>query len=224
MSSGERLFAGVAAEVLTKGWARLRGLLDRTAAGRLREEMLMLVNADAADERCLYFYAQPSASDGRCLVRIERVWDSLPSLRGDPGRLLYQTAEACLGEPACLFKDKVNLRWPGSAGYAPHQDTAAGWLDYAKRFISLEVFVHFSGRETGGFEIVSRHHRDGRFDNTCGEMDLARFERLEPELIEFEAGDLLVLDGEAPHRTLPNVSNQCVMHLIFTSGRVNGGS
>ena len=123
-----------------------------------------------------------------------------------------------------LFKDKVeSLRWPGSPGYAAHQDTAAGWLEYARRFVSVAIFLHSSNRETGGFEIVTAKHRDGRFHNVKGEMDKVVFDSFGPMLVPLEAGDLLVLDGETPHRTASNTSGKCVLHLIATFNPVSHG-
>src|SRR4029450_6453317 len=35
----------------------------------------------------------------------------------------------CCGEPVVLFKDKVNFKLPGGAGFAPHQDAPA-YVDF----------------------------------------------------------------------------------------------
>jgi hypothetical protein len=35
----------------------------------------------------------------------------------------------CCGEPVVLFKDKINFKLPGGAGFAPHQDAPA-YVDF----------------------------------------------------------------------------------------------
>src|SRR5690242_1758290 len=54
-------------------------------------------------------------------------------LRGTVGRLF--------GEPAVLFKDKINFKLPGGDGFKPHQDQQAGWSVYADLFITAMVSI-----------------------------------------------------------------------------------
>ena len=41
-----------------------------------------------------------------------------------------------LGEPAVLFKDKINFKLPGGDGFKWHQDQQAGWWNYAPLFVT----------------------------------------------------------------------------------------
>lgn len=214
--------AVAARQVERDGWARMPGACNSTSIQRLQQEIQALANPGALDDRCLYFYDRQPDS-GMRLTRIERFWESLPSLTGDLGLLLQRIAGTCLGENACLFKDKINFRWPGSPGYAAHQDTAAGWVEYAHRFISIGVFLHPSSWETGGFEIASGQHRKGLFENIKGQMNAETFESLRPEPLRFDPGDLLILHGETPHRTVSNPSNECVAHFIVTFNPLSEG-
>src|SRR5205814_464596 len=66
----------------------------------------------------------------RMLARIENFVPyhaGLAALVTGP-RLVGLLAELC-GEPVLLFKDKINFKLPGGAGFAPHQDAPA-YVDF----------------------------------------------------------------------------------------------
>lgn len=219
----ERNLGNLEAETLTvrekfvkDGWARIPAGLSSGEVQQLTDEINGLERAQALNEHCLYFYEQKADSGERRVTRLERMWESLPTLQGGLGKRLFRTASDALGESVALFKDKINFRYAKTRGYAPHQDTAAGWLEYADSFVSVVIFLHSSTSDTGGFELATAHHREGRFRNTQGEMDADVFKEMEPSLVSFDSGDLLLLDGEAPHRTLANTTNSCYYHPILT--------
>jgi hypothetical protein len=64
----------------------------------------------------------------RVVQRIEDVTPFHGGFRGlfSHGRMADAVA-ALLGEPAVLFKDKINLKLPGGDGFKAHQDAQAGW-------------------------------------------------------------------------------------------------
>ena len=49
------------------------------------------------------------------------------------------------------------------------------------------------------------------------------FQALDPVALVAEQGDAVLLDSEAPHKTLDNQSDQNSMHLLFTFVRVKEG-
>lgn len=210
-----RLADDAMAAARAEGWALFQRMISRKASAALRDEVLRLAVAPERHLACRYFYST-SAGGERRLSRIEHIWESLPSLGGPVGDSIRQLAEAYFGEPAVLFKDKINFRYPGSEGYAPHQDAAAGWIDFADRFVSLSPFLAASDYSRGGFEIAGDCHRLGRFANDNGRMSEADFEALGPVELRAGEGDLLLLDGETPHRTGQNGADSTSLHLLFT--------
>ena len=198
------------------GHTLIRGFLEPGIAGALRCEVMTLVNRRADRGRAMYFFEEES-SGARRLVRVERIWEALPVLAsGETGARLFALAEAYLGGPAAIFKDKLNIRHAGSQGYAPHQDSAAGWDAFAPRFLSIGVFLDLSNSKRGGFEVVDNAHRRGRLDNNKGKMSLDQFRLMNPHAIDADQGDIILLDSEAPHRTFDNVSEDDCHHLLIT--------
>ena len=109
-----------------------------------------------------------------------------------------------LGEPAVLYKDKLNHKLPGGAGYAPHQDAPA--YRFVDLHVSCLVAIDDATEENGCLEVVSgAHDRLWPTDDTgC----------LRPEVVDaftwrpvpVRAGDTLWFHSRTPHRSGPNTS------------------
>src|SRR2546428_4297262 len=62
-------------------------------------------------------------------------------------------AELC-GEPVVLFKDKINFKLPGGAGFAPHQDAPA-YVDFGvEHHLTVMVPVDAFTRANGCLEMA----------------------------------------------------------------------
>src|SRR5262245_19822865 len=66
---------------------------------------------------------------------------------------MVETASALLGERAVLYKEKINYKLPGGAGYAPHQDAPAYPL--VASHVSAMVAIDDADADNGGLEVVS---------------------------------------------------------------------
>ena len=69
--------------------------------------------------------------------------------------------EQLFGEPAVLFKERINFKLPGSGGFEPHQDGQAGWEAFAPYFISVLVSIDVNTLENGCLELAAGHHTRG---------------------------------------------------------------
>ena len=204
------------APVRANGWNLVQNFASVKELELLRNDLAEVTSAPAKYEQSIYYYEVSSANEKK-LNRIERIWEAIPTLTHTSfGRRIVAVAESYFEGPVVLFKDKLNIRYAGSNGYAPHQDSAAGWDEFADRFISIGLFLAQSDRQRGGFEVVNGHHNSGRFPNDKGQMTNDLFESLGPLAIVANSGDALLLDSEAPHRTLTNGSVEDSWHLLFT--------
>jgi len=202
------------------GWFHFRKYFDDSIADSLISDIDKMIMDTKKYGNCMYFFGTNDEGD-RKLTRIERLWESLPTLdESGLGQRIIADAEAFMGGPVKLFKDKVNFRYAGSKGYAPHQDSAAGWDNFAPRFVSIGLFLHRSDPQRGGFEVASGVHSHGRFVNEKGRMSEEHFQSLDPVALTAERGDALLLDSEIPHKTLDNQSDQNSLHLLFTFARL----
>jgi hypothetical protein len=119
---------------------------------------------------------------------------------------MVDTASALLGEPAVLYKEKINYKLPGGAGFSPHQDAPA--YPMIDVHVSAMVAVDDADATNGGLEVVS-----GCFDEVLpvdgrGCIDAAIVERLEWTAVPVRAGQTLWFHSRAPHRSGPNPTSR----------------
>jgi ectoine hydroxylase-related dioxygenase (phytanoyl-CoA dioxygenase family) len=119
---------------------------------------------------------------------------------------LLDTASALLGEPAVLYKEKINHKLPGGAGYSAHQDAPAYPL--LANHVSAMVAIDDADVDNGGLEVVS-----GCFDRVlpmddrgCVDRSVERSLAWEP--VEVPAGATLWFHSRTPHRSGPNRSSR----------------
>ena len=127
-----------------------------------------------------------------------------------------------LGEDAVLFKEKVNFKMPGGDGFKPHQDSQAGWDDYADFFISALVSIDETTEENGCLQMVSGHHKRGLFKSwePLTEDDM---EGMEFVMLPTKPGDVVFFDCYAPHASEPNLSGQTRRIYYATYNRLSAG-
>ena len=87
-------------------------------------------------------YYETSPVNGRdILVRVEHFLGAdhpeVTALLLSPG--VMTAAAGLLGEPAVLFKEKVNYKLPGCRADKLHQDQAAGWNAYCDFFLTMAL-------------------------------------------------------------------------------------
>lgn len=170
-----------------------------------------------------WVFHEKSRKDGSDLVsRIENItpfhdgFHALTeALRAPVGQLL--------GEPAELFKEKVNFKMPGGGGFAPHQDSQAGWDAYADFFISALVSIDRATLENGCLQIARGHHKSGLKASwtplTTDDMVGMSFEPLPTE-----PGDIVFFDCFAPHASEANMSGSVRRIYYATYNRRSAGS
>ena len=122
-------------------------------------------------------------------------------LTGGP---MLEAASALLGEPAVLYKEKINHKLPGGAGYSAHQDAPAYPL--LANHVSAMVAIDDADPGNGGLEVVS-----GCFDRVLamdsrGCVDRSVEASLEWEPVPVPAGATLWFHSRTPHRSGPNRS------------------
>jgi len=126
-----------------------------------------------------------------------------------------------LGEPAVLYKEKVNYKHPGGAGFAAHQDAPA--YPHVDVSVSCLLAIDDSTAENGCLELVSgMHHEllptDG---DGCIRPDIA--EGLHWQADPVRAGSLVWFHSHTPHRSGPNTSHTSRRALYLTYNAASAG-
>lgn len=141
------------------------------------------------------------------LCRVENFCHHLP----DWGQLCFGLIQDLVGqvwrEPARLFKDKLNFKGPGGAGFHAHQDATAYATDeLASRHVSALVAIDPATPENGCLEVATGRHREGIFGHEAGVIrpEIAGEMHFQPVIAA--PGDIVLFDSYLPHRSASNHS------------------
>lgn len=170
-----------------------------------------------------WVYRDPSLLDPsqRIITRIERI---SPFHAGFEALTLAlkPLVEQLLGEPAALFKEKINFKFPGADGFKPHQDAQAGWNNYADFFVSALVCFDEATAKNGCLQIVENYEHKGlaRLWEPLTESDLAGMRWID---LPTQPGDIIFFDSYVPHASQPNLTDGMRRIYYATYNRASAG-
>jgi len=166
--------------------------------------------------------------EGESERRLCRVENFLPYHVGLAGVLSRPGLMKILGqlfdEPAILYKEKINFKLPGGAGFAPHQDAPA-FLTFGQTFhITLMMPIDEMTPENGLLEVVEDRHREGLLPQADdGTLDPAWVEGCEWLPVPMTPRDMILFDSYIPHRSGPNRTDGPRRGLFITYNGVSQG-
>ena len=134
---------------------------------------------------------------------------------------ISDVASALLGEESVLYKEKINYKLVGGAGFSPHQDQPA--YPFVHRVLSVMVAVDDATIENGCLYVVSgRHHELLEQDERgCLHPDVTA--ELDWQPVELRAGQTLFFHALTPHRSGSNRSTHDRRALYPTYNGVSEG-
>jgi len=205
------------------GYLVVRGLFDAT---EMRDIAAMTAEVQGwPEEPGRYMkYFETAEGGRRVLSRIENFcpyhpgWDELVR----DGRLQGAVSQL-FGEPAVLFKDKINFKLAGAGGFAAHQDVQAGWDRYADLHITALVSIDAGTAENGALEMVSGAHDRGLVGDSWKPLTDEQIQGMDFRPIYTEPGDAVFFDSFAPHRSGPNRTDSARRVLYITYNGVSAG-
>lgn len=127
------------------------------------------------------------------------------------------------GEPAVLFKDKINFKMPGGDGFKPHQDQQAGWSTYASLFVTALVAIDAASPENGCLELCAGHHTRGLIGKEWTPLTEEEMTGMVFTPQPTEPGDVIFFDSFVPHRSGPNLTAEPRRVLYVTYNRLAEG-
>lgn len=119
---------------------------------------------------------------------------------------LLDAAGLLLGEPAVLYKEKINYKLAGGAGWEPHQDAPA--YPFIRSHVSCMVAVDDATTDNGCLEVVSGMHHDLIPTDERGCIPAAVAARLDWRPAPLRAGQTLWFHSRTPHRSGDNRSSR----------------
>ncbi len=171
-----------------------------------------------------WMYFETTADGRRLLNRMERVLHFHAGLRElAESERMRGACSQLFGEPALLFKDKINYKLPGGGGFDAHQDAQAGWERYGRLHITALITIDPTTRENGCLEVAAGLHRQGIIGSEWEPLSEELLAGAEFQPIEAQPGDAVFFDSYAPHRSAPNRSERPRRVLYITYGKASDG-
>lgn len=128
-----------------------------------------------------------------------------------------------LDSPSCLFKEKINFKMPGGAGFEPHQDQQAGWSRYAKLFVTALVTIDPATIANGCLEMADSARFSGLIGDEWRPLTAKEMKSFTLVPVPTEPGDVLFFDSYAPHASKPNFTDRQRRILYLTYNPAGDG-
>jgi hypothetical protein len=164
-------------------------------------------------------YAEQT-TNGPAICRTENVSACDPTVAALVEGVLRAVAEDAVGSPVVAFKDKLNYKQPGGAGFSPHQDVVA--YPGVSRVFSVLVAVDECSLESGCLWLAdgvdSVLPTDERGAVRADVVDGLTFRPA-----ELAAGDAVCIEGFAPHYSEANRSAHQRRVLVASYAPVSEG-
>jgi len=174
-------------------------LLDRAGTEDLRA-WASEIEAWPSGSHVWGHYAE-STPLGPRICRTENVSVCHPGIASVVNGVLHSCAEAALGEPVVAFKDKLNYKQPGGAGYSTHQDVVA--YPGVERVVSILIAIDDCRVESGCLWLADDVNEVLPVDDRgVVRADVAAALAWSPAPLA--AGDAVRIDGLAPHYSEAN--------------------
>jgi 2-aminoethylphosphonate dioxygenase len=175
------------------------------------------------------YYEKSTQNDENILVRVEHILGyHNPEISKV---LLSQKANDCLadlfGEPAVLFKEKVNYKLPGCRPDKLHQDQAAGWNAYGNFYITMGIVVDENRKDNAALSFM----KSGNYKKELMGEEWKPMTNDDPPyqpedeymLLEADPGDVIFFDSYVPHGSPANTSNRSRRNIFLTFNKQSEG-
>lgn len=201
----------------SKGWALLPALFTKEETAMLCAWVDELIGRPE-EKGGVMLYRETSLHSPEEKV-VQRIEDF--SHRHDGFRHLLATERLsrltswALGGESCLFKDKINFKMPGGAGFELHQDQQAGWSVYAPLFVSLMISLDPATPDNGCLEMADMPKLSSLLAPEWEPVKEDARYNLIP--LTTHPGDAVVFDSYALHASKANMteSSRRIIYLTY---------
>ncbi len=192
----ERLATGDDRQAALSGWgatglAVMRGVLDESSVSQLIDWTQDLEHMSQGPAGPMHHFEQTGSS--AVITRSERFADVHEELgrfvRNDVAELIEVVAH----ERVALFKEKINYKYPGGAGFAPHQDARA--YRFANWHVSVMVPLDPATVSSGCLWFADNPGRELLETDGRGRIADHVAARLRWYPVPVEPGDVVVFDS-----------------------------
>ena len=220
-----------------KGFFTIRNFFIRKKIIKLKKDILKQI------EKKKYYFYYEKIKNKKKIRRIEKVSDEIVSSKKIIlSKKIFNLLKILNKQNNILFKDKLNFKYPGGAGFLPHIDGHFMWLDennryqkgwkkYSGDFINIVIPLEKSSKENGCIYVSDKNNtnRLGKtFDQITKKM-IINTPNIKPQNlkkfnfvpIELNIGDIFVFNWKCAHFSKKNISKKSRMIFYLTFCRKN---
>lgn len=208
-----------------QGWCMAPGFYSSAETAELVRWTDEVSTLPEAPGRQMVYYEE-SLLDPNAKV-VQRIEDFCPYHPGFDAEIragrIARAMEQLLGEAAALFKEKINFKMPGGAGFEPHQDQQAGWSAFAPMFVTALVCIDPATLANGCLEMAAAPRFAGLIGQEWAPLSPEEMAGFALEPLPAEPGDVVFFDSYVPHASKPNLTDAARRALYVTYNRASDG-
>ena len=187
------------------GFLVVRGFFSPAETAALLRWTEEITHAPEVPGRHMVYYEDSLVEPGHRVV--QRIENFCPFHAGFDATIregaLPRWTAALMGGPMVLFKDKINFKMPGGAGFKAHQDQQAGWNKWAPLLVTAMVTLDPATLENGCLEFVPGRHKEGLIGEEWAPMSE---DGLGLQPFPTAPGDVVFFNSFAPHASKDNLT------------------
>ncbi len=203
------------------GFLRVRSFFEPSEVAVLRRAVAEVSQWPADGGEWLHHFERTGSG-----VRLSRSENFVPFQKDLhdllTGGKVVDSVSGLMGEPAVLYKEKINYKYPGGGGYAAHQDAPA--YEFVDYHVTCLISVDPATPENGCLFFSPGLHRRGFVAlDEHGCIEEAAAARMEWVPVPTDPGDILFFGSYAPHHSPPNNTGQPRRLLYVTYNALSAG-
>jgi len=208
-----------------RGWLVRRNFFDAEETAKIAQWTDEITAMPEMPGKQMVYYEESLTAPGmRVIQRIENFCPHHPQFDNlVRGARLARIVSQLLGAPSCLFKEKINYKMAGGAGFEPHQDQQAGWSRYAPIFVTALVCIDRANLANGCLEMPTVPRLAGLIGEEWRPLTAHEMASFELVPVETAPGDVIFFDSYVPHASKPNFTSQARRILYLTYSRLSDG-
>ena len=190
----------------TNGYLKIPSFFSAEEVGDLQAWVSEISDWKPTPDKWMHHYE--STPDGPRLSRSENFVPYHTAMKATvtSGKVLAVVSEL-MSEPAVLYKEKINYKYPGGGGYAAHQDAPA--YEFIEYHITCLISVDTATPESGCLYFSPGRHQEGFIaldEKGCVAPETAA--TMEWVAVPTDPGDILLFGSYIPHKSPTNRSDQ----------------
>ncbi len=213
----------------SRGFIVIPGFFDLETVQIVSGWMEALSKKDPEPNKEAKYYERSPLTGESVLVRAEHIFGDFNKELANA--LMTPKTLGCLeelfGQPAVLFKEKVNYKAPGCRPDKLHQDQAAGWNAFCDFFITVAMAVDENRKDNAALTFMSSGNYERKLMTEEWKPITTDDPPYQPEeeytLLEANPGDAIFFDSYVPHGSPANSSDRLRRNLFLTFNRAAQG-